>query len=628
MARRNARTTSLPLAVIERRLSPKTTIAGAAEAARDPFLPPPHGVRADTIASAASPRIACILVADFPLAAAIRQSPELRDRPLVLIESAGRREAAGGANMDCRFVSAHARAMGVRTGMTVARARATAAGLAVMSRSPAAEASAAEALIDVAFSFSPLVEAGAAGEVYLDLGGLERLHQRRRANSYREGASTGTSESSLPSEMMESPSEMTDIETIETWLAQEALGRVARLGMDAAVGIASSKEVALLAARCGGARAIAAAREEEFLNWLPLDLLKLDGGAGGGGHDGAELEQTLARWGIRRLGELARLDIRAVGSRLGAGAVELIRIARGECRTPLIARRAAENFAEAVELEWGVDSLEAMGFVMRAMLERVVERLKLRGMAAGEIALALELDGRRRDLRRVALPAPTNEARTLLALSLLNLEAAPPAAAVEAIRITIVPRAPRAAQADMFAPPCPTPERLHVTLARLAALCGPGKVGTLMPRNSHLPGAVELGPFAPGPAVAPSLAQNGTAALANHDVVQSPVAAGASVAQLAIRAVRPPHQVEVLCTRGDAPEYVRGADFGGRVVSCAGPWRIAAAPSHIDNGGGDNHQGAPGAARDYYDVALEDGGVYRLLCDLRSGEWYVDGIYD
>ncbi len=526
--------------------------------------------------------------------------------------------------MEGRFVSAHARAMGVRTGMTVARARAAAAGLAVMSRSPAAEASAAEALIDVALSFSPLVEAGANGEVYLDLGGLERLHQRLRANAHLEGAaSAGTSASS-------SPAERPDTEMIETGLAQEALGRVARLGMEAAVGVASSKEVALLAARCGGARAIAAGREEEFLNWLPLDLLKLDGGADG---DGVDLEQTLARWGIRRLGELARLDIRAVGSRLGARAVELMRIARSECRTPLIARREAENFAETVELEWGVDSLEAMGFVVRAMLERVVERLKLRGMAAGEIALALELDGRLRDIRRVALPAPTNEARTLLALILLNLEAAPPAAAVEAIRITVEPRAPRAAQADMFAPPCPAPERLHVMLARLAALCGPDRVGTLMPRNSHLPGAVELGPFAPRPALAPALSQAGTAALADRDAVKNPAAAGAIVAQLAVRAVRPPHQVEVLCARGGAPEFVRGANFGGRVVSCAGPWRIAAAAfhashiGHINNDDGD-HQKVPGMTRDYYDVALEDGGVYRLLCDLRSGEWYVDGIYD
>jgi protein ImuB len=592
--------------VIERRISPKTTLADAAEAARDTLLPSPQrGALADDNASVTSLRIACILVADFPLAAVVRQSPELRDQPLVLIESAGRRDPVGVANMECRFVSAHARAMGVRTGMTVARARAAASGLAVANRSPAAEASAAEALVDVAISLSPLVEAGTDGEVYLDLGGLGRLHQRLRANPYREGIG-GSAETTAG----ESSPEQTDADTA---LAQEAFGRVARLGMKAAIGIASSKEVALLAARCGGVRAIAPGREEEFLNWLPLDLLKLDGAGGGGG--GAELEQTLARWGIRRLGELARLDIRAVGSRLGSRAVELMRIARGECHMPLMARRATENFAEAVELEWGVDNLEAMSFVMRAMLERVVERLKLRGLAAGEIALALELDGHRRDTRRVALPAPTNEARTLLALILLNLEAAPPAAAVEAIRITVEARAPRAAQADMFAPPCPTPERLHVTLARLAALCGPGRVGTLMARNSHLPDAVELGPFAPRPAVA---------APADRDAMKSH--AGTAVAQLAVRAIRPPHQVEVRCARGGQPEFVRGAGFGGRVVSCAGPWRIAAAAFHA--GSDDNHQNAPGAARDYYDAALEDGGVYRLLCDLRSGEWYVDGIYD
>jgi hypothetical protein len=154
-------------------------------------------------------------------------------------------------------------------------------------------------------------------------------------------------------------------------------------------------------------------------------------------------------------------------------------------------------------------------------------------------------------------------------------------------------------------------------------------VGTLMPRNSHLPDAVELGPFAPRPTVAPALSQNGTAALTDRDAVKTHTN-GATVTQLAVRAVRPPHQVEVLCARDGAPEFVRGANFGGRVVSCAGPWRIAAAALHIgqsENHDG-THQGTPGAARDYYDLALEDGGVYRLLCDLHSGEWYVDGIYD
>ena len=38
---------------------------------------------------------------------------------------------------------------------------------------------------------------------------------------------------------------------------------------------------------------------------------------------------------------------------------------------------------------------------------------------------------------------------------------------------------------------------------------------------------------------------------------------------------------------------------------------------------------APAAyARDYYQLALEDGGVYRMYRDLYSGKWFVDGVYD
>jgi len=523
----------------------------------------------------AAARIACILVPDFPLAAAVRQNPELRDRALVLVESAGRRDPTGVANLECRYVSARAYAMGVRAGMTVAKARAAAPGLAVVNRAPAAEASAAEALADLACSLSPLVEAGAGGEVYLDLGGLRWLYKEPDA---------------------------------ETALAQEALGRAARLGMDAAVGIASSKEVARLAARCGGARVIAVEHEAEFLNWVPLDLLGL--GASDATREEAELAQTLARLGIRRLGELARLDLRAVGSRLGPRAVELVRIARGTSHAPLVARRPVESFTETVELEWGVDNLEALGFAMRPMFERMAARLGMRGMAAGELALVLELDDRRRDIRRIVLPAPTVEARTLLALVLLNLEASPLPAAIVALHLSVTPRLSRAIQADMFAPPCPAPERLHVVLARLAAMCGPERVGTLAPRNSHLPDAIQLGPFNPAPAAA----RNGGGT--------------AQYAQLAIRAMRPPRAAEVLWVRG-APQFVRGDGFGGRVVSCAGPWRIidaAAFDRTVGISGGERN--APGGARDYYDAALEDGGVYRLFCDLSSGEWYVDGIYD
>jgi hypothetical protein len=32
--------------------------------------------------------------------------------------------------------------------------------------------------------------------------------------------------------------------------------------------------------------------------------------------------------------------------------------------------------------------------------------------------------------------------------------------------------------------------------------------------------------------------------------------------------------------------------------------------------------------RDYYEFALDDGGVYRVFHDLRADKWFVDGVYD
>ncbi len=148
-----------------------------------------------------------------------------------------------------------------------------------------------------------------------------------------------------------------------------------------------------------------------------------------------------------------------------------------------------------------------------------------------------------------------------------------------------------------------------------------------------------------------------------------------------IRAIRPADEVEVMCSRGGIPEFVRGRIVCARVVSISGPWRregewwldsetpangslTAAAPSPAlamrahplyapgATGQGEGLQSLREAsltplpdqgedaratrarvrvfplARDYYDVALADGGVYRMFCDLRSQQWFVDGVYD
>jgi protein ImuB len=571
-------------------------------------------------------RIACIMVADFSIAALVRSNPALADKVLAIGKS-----LAPHAELDA--VSVRARELGIRPGMTIAQARAISSDLIVVHCSPAAESSAHSALLDAVESVSPVVESGAPGCAWVDLAGLNRIYHG------------------------------------EEEITAELLRCVRRVGMEPAAGVAANKELAHLAARCGGVRVIEAGREREFLNWLPLDMLGL-----GKSDRGDDLETTLARWGMRRLGELARLNPDAVGTRLGRRGVELVRLARGGSHAPMVPRRRAEFFVETVELEYGIELLEPLGFVMHAMLERLAERLSLRGLVAGDITLAFGMSGHRSFNRRVEVAAPSNDVRAILTLINLSLEAAPPEASVESIRIEIAPRVPRPAQTDMFIPPSPTPDKLQTTIARLAALCGPGNVGMLSAENSHRPEAMRLDAFAPP---APAFPEKTPAK---------------NVTQLVIRAIRPAREIEVMCSR-EIPEFVRGENLGARVISIAGPWRrdgewwlgcaaevdthadssdktnpapkhglelhdgrmfgahprqvsaenlkalssLTPAPSPAPHLNGANGNGARsemngadkcGFVRDYYELALEDGGVYRVFRDVNSHKWFLDGTYD
>jgi protein ImuB len=91
---------------------------------------------------------------------------------------------------------------------------------------------------------------------------------------------------------------------------------------------------------------------------------------------------------------------------------------------------------------------------------------------------------------------------------------------------------------------------------------------------------------------------------------------GAPIVRLALRALRPPLPVEVF-ERAGCIRYIRGSDFGGYVMRRAGPWRLR----------GEWWTSEP-YAREYYDVELDDGGMYRIYRDVRSQRWLADGVYD
>jgi len=519
-------------------------------------------------------RLACLYVPDFPLAAIVRLQPDLRDEPVVAVDGPGPRGRVVA-------VSAAAARQGVTPGLTVAQATAIAARLVVRPVPPDALRAAQAALCDAASSFSPRFEDAAQGLVYLDLDGLGLLYES------------------------------------ESQLANALARRTVRIGLEAQVGVAGSKVAASLAARHGGGvRVIPAGEEWSFLAPVPVALLEPD----------AALAETLRFWGIRTIGELAALPTRAIGTRLGPAGVQLVRRARGEDDTPLVPRELPVQFEEQLDLEYGIETLAPCLFVLRGLLDRLTARLEMRGLVCGDLRLGLRLATRGRDDRTVTVAAPSNDVKALLALVRLHLEAHPPAAAVEALRVAAVPERLRAAQLDLFRPGGPAPARLAVTLARLTALCGADRVGTPVVPDTHRPDGWGVTSFEAVRVLGGYAVRNELEAvreLSCYAVKKDPLTANtltpntlSACLPLALRAVRPPQAVEVFCER-DRPAFVRGAALAGRVVQVAGPWRVQ----------GDWWSDGR-YARDYYDAQLGDGGVYRLYRDLATHDWYVDGFYD
>ena len=369
--------------------------------------------------------------------------------------------------------------------------------------------------------------------------------------------------------------------------------RLRNVGLfDVRLGTAPTRTAALLAARYRDGGHIVRFRELEiFLAPLPLDLLDPPD----------ELSERLTRWGLQHLSDLWRLPKETLGTRLGRSGVEFARRARGEDLKPFRPSPPRLRFEETAQPESAVENLEQLSFFLRSALDRLASRLQVRGVAVRELLLELTLENHETFARSVPLGAPTTESSVLLSLVRLTLEQDPPAAAVDLVRVTATPGNIEAAQLDLFLPPLPAPAELATTVARLEALCGgTDRVGAPGVRDTHRPDAEVLDSFVTDHRPAKSYGEN----------------LHTSRTAMALRSWRPPRPVRVW-RRAGTPARLELDGQTLRVERSAGPWRL------FGEWWGDGR-----FARDYFDVELSDGGVYRLYENLDEGRWFIDGLYD
>lgn len=407
------------------------------------------------------------------------------------------------------------------------------------------------------------------------------------------------------------------------------------------IGVASTQIAALLLARTGVPLVVSAADPAASLGELPLDMLRqllagvhgaslyrrpaagrsgsvsVAGARGGqtthpsvspaGWPPWPSCEQafdTLARWGLRTLGEFAALPSGDLSARLGQAGVRLQALARGIDPRPLVPEPDAPLFVQRMELDWPIEGLEPLSFVLARLLDPLTAALERADRAAAALRLDLRLTDRTTHRRVLQLPSAIRDARVFRTLLTLDLESHPPPAAIDVVTIEIDPAPARVLQYSLLEPATASAETLATLTARLHALVGDVRCGSAGLPDTHRPDAFEMRPFAPA---------------------SRPAAAGApghfAAGSACLRRFRPPVAIRVTVAHG-RPVHVaidRRGMPGGRVAQSAGPWRTSGA-----------WWDARGDAwnRDEWDVTFDDGTTVRVFCDRVTGTWFMEAIMD
>ena len=430
-------------------------------------------------------------------------------------------------------------------------------------------------LTEFAYGFSPIVEETRYDTVVIDVDGCELLF----GSAYQ----------------------------LANEVARRGKGSRLRAGLETAVNVAvaANPDAAIHAAtRLPGITFVSPSEELTCLGEFPIDhldyaLLNIEKKVA------EEILETLRLWGIGTFAELASLPTAGVSERLGQAGIRLQQLAAGKTDRQLRVKQPEPVFANSIELEHALSELEPLSFIFARLLHQLCAALNAYALATNELCVAMQLEDQTTHERRLSLPYPMRDHKVFLKLLLLDTEMHPPQAAVRAVSISCEPVKPRVLQNGLFEPLAPAPDKLELTLARLAKLVGEENVGSPALIDTHRPDAFSMKRFT----------------LQTKKISKFKIRNSKSI--LGFRMFRPPLRAIVQADQGwptQISAWGKQRSVYGKVVDVAGPWRTTGDWWREDRW-----------ARDEWDVAIDRQGqqsVYRIYRELESKDWFVEGNYD
>jgi protein ImuB len=310
--------------------------------------------------------IVCVLIPRFSLAVAAGGREALAAGPVALAPEPGRDQLIGEA-------SAAAEAYGVRAGLRLGEALARCPTLRLVAPDPAGVADAWDAHVRALEDIGAAVEPGPPGTAFFGAGGLRTLH-----GGTVEGVMTAARRALRGAGAQQRP---VPTERPRAGAPQGPAAGPVRLGA------APSRFAAFAAARRARARRpevapLAAAALAAYMAPLPVALLFSR-------PEVAMLPDALERFGIRTLGELAKLPRAALADRFGVAGPLARDLAQGK-DTPLVPRTAAERLEERLELPESASGVQLQRG-LDLLIDRLLARRERRGRALRAVVLSATL---------------------------------------------------------------------------------------------------------------------------------------------------------------------------------------------------------------------------------------------
>lgn len=500
--------------------------------------------------------LACAVVPALGLQLLVKRHPEWRGRPVALV--AEQRPQAR-----VLAVNELARRSHVLPGMRYAAALSLVSelGAGVVGADELAQAT--DLLVERLRTFSPDVEPSRdlPGVFWLDGDGLSRLFPERRAW----------------------------VQRIQAGLKED--------GFESNVVAACTRFGAYALARAGSRTTVfeTPAAEAALVRRVPLVRLDLE----------PEARDELRRLGLQTVGDWLRLPANGVRLRFGQALYDWQRQAEGTAWTPLQPRPVQPVLARTADLEHPERDAERLLFLVKRLLDELLDELRTRTLDLVALTLHLGLDDRSTQAERLCPAAPTRDGTQLLGLVRLRLEAwrdngvlRGEGKGIVQVTLQVEALAARQGQLGLF-------ERFaqrdraaaERALARLRAEFGAQAVVRARLREAHLPSACfEWEPLA---------------ALATPS--PSPRAATPSARPAVRRLYVPALPLPPRPRREPDGWLLRGLEHG-RVRRFVGP--------HLVSGGWWRGQGVQ---REYSFAELEGGEVLWVYYDVRRRRFFLEG---